>query len=93
MRLFQKLVLSYYKKNYPIIKNTLKIKEILGHDSILGDVIEIIDSLESDDIDETIFEDAVESSKRKADLKLKEAIKKVDLKGDEILDLLNEGYA
>ncbi len=44
-------------------------------------------------MDETIFEDAVESSKRKADLKLKEAIKKVDLKGDEILDLLNEGYA
>ena len=84
------VILSYYKKNYPIIKNALKIKEILGHDSILGDVIEIIDSLESDDIDETIFEDAVESSKRKADLKLKEAIKKVDLKGDEILDLLNK---
>lgn len=84
------VVLSYYKKNYPIIKNALKIKGILGHDSILGDVIEIIDSLESDDIDEAIFEDAVESSKRKADLKLKEAIKKVDLKGDEILDLLNE---
>ena len=84
------IVLSYYKKNYSIIKNTLKIKEILGHDSILGDVIEIIDSLESEDMDETIFEDAVESSKRKADLKLKEAIKKVDLKGDEILDLLNE---
>jgi DNA mismatch repair protein MutS2 len=84
------VVLSYYKKNYPVIKNAIKIKEILGQDTILGDVIEIIDSLESDDMDETIFEDAVESSKRKADLKLKEAIKKVDLKGDEILDLLNE---
>ena len=33
------VILSYYKKNYPIIQNALKIKEILGHNSILGDVI------------------------------------------------------
>ncbi|MDD3985717.1 MAG: helix-hairpin-helix domain-containing protein [Methanobacterium sp.] len=85
------VILSYYKKNYSIIQNTLKIKKILGYDSILGDVIEIIDSIKSDNIDETIFENAAEESKRKADLKLEEAIKKVDLKGDEILDLLNEG--
>lgn len=85
------VVLSYYKKNYDIIENTLKIKEILGRDSLLGNVISIIDSLESDDMDETVIEDAVESSKNKADLKLKEAIEKVDLKGEEVLDLLNEG--
>ena len=85
------VVLSYYRKNYDVIENALKIKEILGRNSILGDVIDIINSLESHDVDETIFDDAVESSKIKADLKLKEAIKKVDLKGDEVLDLLNEG--
>jgi DNA mismatch repair protein MutS2 len=85
------VVLSYYKKNYDIIENTLKIKEILGRTSILGDVISIIDSLDFNDNDETIIEDAVESSKNKADLKLKEAIEKVDLKGEEVLDLLNEG--
>jgi len=85
------VVLSYYKKNYDIIENTLKIKEILGRDSLLGNVISIIDSLESDDMDETVIEDAVESSKNKADLKLKEAIEKVDLKGEEVLNLLNEG--
>jgi dsDNA-specific endonuclease/ATPase MutS2 len=85
------VVLSYYKKNYDIIENTLKIKEILGRTSILGDVISIIDSLDFNDNDETVIEDAVESSKNKADLKLKEAIEKVDLKGEEVLDLLNEG--
>ena len=85
------VVLSYYKKNYEIIQNTLKIKEILGRKSILGDIISIIDSLKSDDVDETIIEDIVKSSKNKADLKLKEAIEKVDLKGEEVLDLLNKG--
>jgi len=85
------VVLSYYKKNYDIIENTLKIKEILGRKSILGDVISIINSLESNDHDETVIEDAVESSKKIADSKLKEAIEKVDLKGEEVLDLLNEG--
>ena len=85
------VVLSYYRKNYDIIKNTLKIKDILGRESVLREVIDIIDSLKSTDLDETNIEDAVESSKNKADLKLKDAIKKVDLKGDEVLDLLNEG--
>jgi dsDNA-specific endonuclease/ATPase MutS2 len=85
------VVLSYYRKNYDIIKNTLKIKDILGRKSVLREVIDIIDSLKSTDLDETNIEDAVESSKNKADLKLKDAIKKVDLKGDEVLDLLNEG--
>ncbi len=36
---------------------------------ILRDVIDIIDSLESQDLDETIFDETVESSKNKADLK------------------------
>ncbi len=79
------IVLSYFKKNYQIMENTLKIKKILGRKSILGDVIDIINSLESHDLDETIFDETVESAKNKADLKLKEAIEKIDLKGDEVL--------
>ncbi len=84
------IVLSYFKKNYHVIENTLKIKEILGRKSLLGDVIDIINLLEAQDLDETIFDKTVESAKNKADLKLKEAIEKIDLKGDEVLDLLNE---
>lgn len=85
------VVLAYYRHNYSIIENTLKIKEILGVDSILKDVVSIMDSLQTQDLDETNFDDIVESAKNKADHKLKNAIKKVDLKGDEVLDLLNEG--
>jgi DNA mismatch repair protein MutS2 len=85
------IVLAYYRKNYAVMENTLKIKEILGRQSILGDIIGILNSLESNEMDETIFDEAVESSKNKADHKLKDAIEKIDLKGNEILDLLNEG--
>lgn len=85
------VVLSYFRKNYSIIENSLKIKELLGFDTVLKDVVDIIDSLQTQDIEETNFDDVVEESKNKADLKLKNAIKKVDLKGDEVLDLLNEG--
>lgn len=84
-------VLAYYKKNYDVIKNSHKIKQILQKESVLGDVIDIIDSLEPKELDETIFDDAVEEAKKDADLKLKNAIKQVDLNGDEVLDLLNEG--
>lgn len=84
-------VLAYYKKNYDVIKNSHKIKQILQKESVLGDVIDIIDSLEPKELDETIFNDAVEEAKKDADLKLKNAIKQVDLNGDEVLDLLNEG--
>ena len=85
------VVLQYYKKNYQIMENALKIKKILRRESVLGDVIDILNSLESLDLDETIFDDTVKSAKIKADLKLKEAIEKIDLKGNEVLDLLNEG--
>jgi DNA mismatch repair protein MutS2 len=84
-------VLAYYKKNYDVIKNSHKIKQILQKESVLGDVIKIIDSLEPKELDESIFDHAVEEAKKDADLKLKNAIKQVDLNGDEVLDLLNEG--
>ncbi len=35
------IVLSYYKKNYQIMENALKIKKILGRKSILGEIIDI----------------------------------------------------
>jgi DNA mismatch repair protein MutS2 len=85
------IVLNYYKENYDLLTNILKIKEILGLNSILHDVLNIIDDLESDKLDENIFDQAVDKAKRSADSKLKNAIKNIDLKGDEVLDLLNEG--
>ncbi|MBI5680044.1 MAG: endonuclease MutS2 [Methanobacterium sp.] len=84
-------VLSYFYTNYDLLGNILKIKDILGRESVIPEVLEILDSLESAKVDESMFNDAVEDAKTHADLKLKESIKKVDLKGDEVLALMNEG--
>jgi len=84
-------LLSYFYTNYDLLSSILKIKKILRRDSVIGEVIEILDSLQSSKVDESIFDEAVESAKLKADKKLKDSIKKIDLKGDEILALMNEG--
>jgi len=84
-------VLSYFYANYHLLYNILKIKEILGRESVIPEIIDIIDSLESSRVDESIFDAAVEDAKKKADKKLKDSIKQVDLKGDEVLALMNEG--
>jgi len=41
------IILDYYKKNYNLLTNILKIKEILGLKSILHDVLDVLDDLES----------------------------------------------
>lgn len=84
-------VLSYFYANYHLLCNILKIKEILGRESVIPEIIDILDSLESSRVDENIFDAAVEDAKKKADKKLKDSIKQVDLKGDEVLALMNEG--
>ena len=84
-------VLSYFYTNYDLLVNILKIKNILGCKSAMDEVIELLDSLESTKVDENIFDASVEDAKKKADEKLAESIKKVDLKGDEVLALMNEG--
>lgn len=84
------IVIAFFHENHSLLFNVFKIKEILGRDSDIKSVLDILDSLESDKFDEQFFDDAVNDAKNKADEKLKLAIKNVDLKGEEILDLLNE---
>jgi len=84
------IVLSYFKDNYSLLSNIHKIKNLLGRKSIIRDVLDVLDSIESGRFDEVAFNLAIDDAKLKADKKLKEAIKNVDLKGEEILDLLNK---
>lgn len=84
-------ILAYFKENYDLLVNVLKINEILGEESVLHRVVDAMDSLGRADFDESVFVGAVEKAKETADKKLKEAIKNIDLRGDEVLDLLNEG--
>ncbi|GAB4318410.1 MAG: endonuclease MutS2 [Methanobacteriaceae archaeon] len=85
------VILSYYHENYDLLKNVLKVRNILNYDSILPEVINILDSLKVDSVDVDNFDKAVEDAKTKADKMLEKSIKKVDLSGDEVLALMNEG--
>ena len=85
------VILSYFYENYELLKNVLKVRTILGYDSILPEVITVLDSLKVDSVDEELFDKAVEDAKKRADEMLEKSIKKIDLSGDEVLSLMNEG--
>ncbi len=85
------MVLFYYDYNRDTIENASKLREMLGWSSTLKDVMRILDSIESSQVDEKSFNQSVKDAQEHADQKMKEAIKKVDLSGDEVLDLLNNG--
>ncbi len=90
MQIVPEIVLAYFDENKVLLENILKIRTILGYESVLGDVLNILDSLGSAEFNAKDFDSSVNQAKEIADEKLKEAIKKVDLSGEEVLDLLNE---
>ncbi|WP_321422401.1 helix-hairpin-helix domain-containing protein [uncultured Methanobacterium sp.] len=93
LEIIPETVLSYYQENQVLLENILKIREILGHPSVLRDVLKIMGSIETSAVDEKIFDNAVNQAKDRADKQLEEAIKKIDLSGQEVLDLLNKGMS
>lgn len=93
LEIIPETVLSYYQENQVLLENILKIREILGYPSVLRDVLNIMNSIENSQVDEKVFDIAVNQAKDKADKKLEEGIKKVDLSGQEVLDLLNKGMS
>lgn len=84
------IVLSYFFVNYELIRNIYRIKGILKRESILGEVIQTLNSLQSWSVHENEFDEAVNIAKTKVDKKLRENIKKIDLRGDEVLKILND---
>lgn len=90
IQIVPEIVLSYYHENKALLENILKIRDILGYKSVLGDVLTTLNSLESSRVDENAFEGAINRAKEKADEKLKNAIKNVDLSGEEVLEILNK---
>jgi len=93
LEIIPEIILSYYYENQPLLENILKIRQILNYPSVLGDVLNIINSIENSSLDEKVFDNAVTQAKDQADKKLEKAIKKVDLSGEEVLDLLNKGMS
>jgi len=90
LEIVPEMVLSYYLENVSLLENILNIREILGYESVLSHVLDVLNSLKTLKVDEKVFDDAVDRAKEKADPQLEKAIKKVDLSGEEVLELLNK---
>jgi len=84
-------VLAYYQHNQETLENAAKLRDILGWSSILPDVMNTLCSIQSRRVDEASFNRTVDEAKENADQKMKNAIKGVELSGQEVLDLLNSG--
>lgn len=83
------LILDYFNVNSDLFSRVAEIRKILNEKSVLNDIgpiLEEVNSLKKRDVD---IESIVNNVKLSLDDEIKIAIKKVDLGGDEVLDLLN----
>lgn len=82
-------VLEYYIQNLKILENVYTLRKYLKKDSIIGDVINTIKSINPDKENIKPIETTVEEIKDEADAIINAQIKQINLVGDEVLQLLN----
>ena len=84
--------INFFLQNKDIIERVHEIQKIRNKDSVLGEIIPIIDDLNIVDKQEVDIDKLVNSLKYDMDDELEKAVKNIDLKGDEILNLLNNNF-
>lgn len=84
-------VLIYFFENEDIFKQVFELRKIIGKETVLDEVLKIIQELKDFKAKEIDFDKIVESVKLAADEEIKNTIQKVDLNGNEVLALLNQG--
>ncbi|MDI6882474.1 MAG: AAA family ATPase [Methanothermobacter sp.] len=83
-------ILDYFKENRKLLRSLLALRRLLGWETVLDEVMNILGELEESETTQDINK-IVNTIKSEADEKLEKLIKRIDLKGDEILRLLDEG--
>ncbi|MCK9152302.1 MutS-related protein [Methanobacterium alcaliphilum] len=84
-------VLIYFFDNEDIFKQVLELRKITGTKTVMDEVLTIISELKEFKAREVDFDKVVESAKLVADEEIKNTIQNVDLNGNEVLALLNQG--
>lgn len=82
-------VINHYIKNEDVFRKVLELKKILGEDSDLEEVFQILDEIDCFKRVDINLDEIVKSAKNHANDEIENSIKSIDLQGDEILDLLN----
>ena len=85
-------IINFFIQNKDLFTRVHEIQKIRNRESVLGDIIPIIDELNIIDKREVDIEELVNSLKDDMDSELEKSIKQVDLEGDEILNLLNNNF-
>jgi len=85
-------IINFFVQNKELFSKVYEIQKIRNKESVLGEIMPIIDELNYIDKREVDIEKLVYSLKDDMDEELEKAIKHVDLEGDEILNLLNNNF-
>lgn len=85
-------IIDFFTTNEKLLKRVYKIQKIRNKQTVLGEIFPILDEINIIDKSEVDIEEIVNSLKKDMDDELEEAIKHVDLEGDEILNLLNNNF-
>lgn len=85
-------VINFFIKNKDLFTRVHEIQKIRNKESVLGEIIPIIDEVNIIDKREVDIGKLVYSLKEDMDNELEKSIKQVDLEGDEILNLLNNNF-
>ena len=85
-------IINFFIENKELFTKVHEIQKIRNKESVLGDIIPIIEELDAIDKREVDIEKLVMSLKEEMDDELEKSIKQVDLEGDEILNLLNNNF-
>ena len=85
-------IINFFIQNQDIFERVHEIQKIRNKESVLGDIIPIIEELNIVDKQEVDIDEVVNSLKNEMDDELEKSIKNIDLEGDEILNLLNNNF-
>ena len=85
-------IIDFFIQNKELFTKVHEIQKIRNKDSVLGEIIPLLDELNIIDKREVNIEEVVYSLKDDMDEELEKCIKHVDLEGDEILNLLNNNF-
>ena len=85
-------IINFFIQNKELFSRVHEIQKIRNNESVLGEIIPIIEELNIIDKREVDIEKLVYSLKDDMDNELEKSIKTVDLEGDEILNLLNNNF-
>ena len=84
------VLISYFMSNKIILENVLKIRNCLNWDSVIGDVLELLDNINNPGVNLDNLLDIIEDLKDQGNGKIKNMIRDVNLSGEDVLLLLDE---